>query len=187
MLKKQLTKWFLLSCLVGGSLSAAEKVGVVNFATCVAESKVGQEEQGNFDTIKQQLGSHLEKTEKELSDLASKLNDPDYMDGLSPEAERELKEKIHDHEEKLKEQDIRFVELSGDVKHIKDRIDNGLSQTVTEIRKKMDEFIPLVKESSEWAGRFKQAVYFVAIIAFGGGIVSLAFQLIAIITEKTLK
>ena len=101
MFKKQLNQWIFLSCMVAGSLSAAEKIGVVNFATCVAESKVGQEEQGNFENIKKQLGAHLEKTEKELSGLASKLNDPDYMDGLSPEAENDLKEKIQNLNEEL--------------------------------------------------------------------------------------
>lgn len=95
MFKKLCTKWVLLSCLAAGTLSAGERIGIVDFTNCVAESKVGKEEQGNFDNIKQQLGTHLEQTEKELTGLASKLNDPDYMDGLSPEAEQELKEKVH--------------------------------------------------------------------------------------------
>lgn len=101
MFKKQHAKWVFLSCLTAGSLSAGEKIGVVNFATCVAESKVGQEEQANFDNIKKQLGTHLEQTEKELTALASKLNDPEYMDGLSPEAENSLKEKIQNLNEEL--------------------------------------------------------------------------------------
>jgi hypothetical protein len=94
---------------------------------------------------------------------------------------------LKEHEEKLRESDIRFVELAGDVKHIKDRIDNGLSKTICQIKEKMDEFIPLVKESSEWSGRFKQAVYFIAVISFGGGIVSLAFHFAAIIAGKVFK
>lgn len=100
---------------------------------------------------------------------------------------QEIKEQLKEHEEKLREADIRFTELSGDVKHIKDRIDNGLSKTVCEIRQKMDEFMPLVRESSEWAGRFKQAIYFIAVISVGGGLISLAFQLVAMITEKVLR
>jgi chromosome segregation ATPase len=95
-----------------------------------------------------------------------------------------IKEQLKEHEEKLREADIRFTELSGDVKHIKDRIDNGLSTTICQIKEKMDEFMPLVRESSEWAGRFKQAVYFVAVISFGGGLVSLAFHFAAMIAEK---
>ncbi len=101
MLKAQYKKWIFLSCLAAGSLSAAERFGIVNFATCVADSKVGQEEQANFENIKKQLGTHLEQTEKELTTLASKLNDPEYMDGLSPEAEQSLKEKIQGLNEEL--------------------------------------------------------------------------------------
>ena len=97
------------------------------------------------------------------------------------------KELLKEHEEKLREADIRFAELSGDVKHIKDRIDNGLSKTICQIKEKMDEFIPLVRDSSEWAGRFKQAVFYVAVISFGGGIISLAFHLAAVIAEKVVR
>ncbi|MBX9924260.1 MAG: OmpH family outer membrane protein [Rhabdochlamydiaceae bacterium] len=94
MFKQSCKKWIFLTCLAAGSLSAAESVGVVNFADCVTNSKVGQEEQARFDGMKKQLGTHLEQTEKEMNDLASKLNDPEYLDGLSPEAEKDLKEKI---------------------------------------------------------------------------------------------
>jgi len=98
-----------------------------------------------------------------------------------------LRTQVKEHEEKLREADIKFVELAGDVKHIKDRIDNGLSKTICQIKEKMDEFMPLVRESSEWAGRFKQAVYFVAVISFGGGLVSLAFHFAAMIADKVFK
>lgn len=94
MFKQSCKKWIFLTFLAAGSLSATESVGVVNFADCVTNSKVGQEEQARFDGMKKQLGSHLEQTEKEMNDLASKLNDPEYLDGLSPEAEKDLKEKI---------------------------------------------------------------------------------------------
>jgi len=98
-----------------------------------------------------------------------------------------LRAQLKEHEEKLRDADIRFVELSGDVKHIKDRIDNGLSKTIYQIKEKMDEFIPLVKESSEWADKFKQAVYFLAIVSFGGGLVTLAFHFAAMVAGKVFK
>lgn len=94
------------------------------------------------------------------------------------------RKQIKEHEDRLNEADIRFAELSGDVKHIKERIDNGLSKTIYEIKDKMEEFMPLVKESAEWAGRFKQAVYFVAVVSFSGGLISLGFHLVTMITEK---
>lgn len=68
-------------------------VGVVNFATCVTDSKVGKQEQASFDSLKKQMGSLLEDTEKQLTEISQKFNDPEYMDGLSPEAEEEMKNK----------------------------------------------------------------------------------------------
>lgn len=104
-------KFLFLACLTAGSLSAGEHVGIVNFATCVADSKVGQAEQGHFEGIKKQLGTHLEQTEKELNDLAMKLNDSDYMDGLSPEAESELKEKIQHLNEELSRYQNQYYQI----------------------------------------------------------------------------
>ncbi|MFA6635692.1 MAG: hypothetical protein WCV56_01080 [Candidatus Omnitrophota bacterium] len=89
-----------------------------------------------------------------------------------------IRAQLREHEEKLREGDIRFTELSGDVKHIKDRIDNGLSKTIAQIKDKMDEFMPLVKDSSEWAGKFKQGIFYISVISVGGGLVSLAFYLV---------
>lgn len=84
----------LVLCAFATSLAADCSIGVVNFGTCISESKLGKSEQGNFENLKKQLGSHLEGTEKELNDLAAKLNDAEYMDGLSPEADAELRTKV---------------------------------------------------------------------------------------------
>lgn len=91
---KRLSKYLTVACLTAGSLSAAENFGIVNFSTCVTDSKIGKEEQTNFDNMKKQLGAHLEETEKQINDLSMKFNDPEYMDGLSPEAEDEMKNKM---------------------------------------------------------------------------------------------
>ena len=65
--------------------------GVVNFSTCVTDSKYGKHEQTQFEKIRGQWGSMIEETEKELKDVSAKFEDQDYLDGLSPEAEEELK------------------------------------------------------------------------------------------------
>lgn len=104
-------KILFLACITAGSLSAGEHIGIVNFSTCVADSKVGQSEQAHFEGIKKQLGSHLEQTEKELNDLATKLNDSDYMDGLSPEAEAELKEKMQNLNEELSRYQNQYYQI----------------------------------------------------------------------------
>ena len=75
--------------------------GIVNFASCITDSKLGKEEQSAFENLKKQMTDHLETTEKQLNELAAKFNDADYMDGLSPEAEDELKNKIRNLNEEL--------------------------------------------------------------------------------------
>jgi len=83
--------------LCAGTLTAAEpktSVGVVNFAHCMSESKLGKQEQASFESIKTQMTSLLEDTEKQINEIATKFNDPEYMDGLSPEAEEEMKNKF---------------------------------------------------------------------------------------------
>lgn len=90
--KKMFHKILFLCCLSAGL--SADGIGIVNFATCISDSKLGKSEQANFESLKKQLGTHLEATEKELNDLAGKINDSEYMDGLSPEADAELREKV---------------------------------------------------------------------------------------------
>ncbi len=86
-----------------GLASAADSVsyGIVNFTNCVTDSKLGKEEQASFENLKKQFTSHLEETEKQITELSSKFNDREYMDGLSPEAEEEMKTKIRTLNEEL--------------------------------------------------------------------------------------
>lgn len=83
-----------LLCTAAFAAEPAQPFGVVNFSTCVSDSKLGVQEQASFETLKKQMAGLLEDTEKQLNDLTAKFNDPDYLDGLSPEAEEELKTKF---------------------------------------------------------------------------------------------
>lgn len=83
--------------LTGGAIAAAPEapsIGVVNFATCITDSKLGKQEQQSFEALKKQMSSLLMDTEKQINDLAAKFNDAEFLDGLSPEAEEELKVKF---------------------------------------------------------------------------------------------
>ena len=95
-MKRHLIPSFLLSLLLSSAAFSAEaqNLGVVNFGTCVSDSKLGQQEQASFETLKKQMTMTMEETEKQLTDLTAKFNDPDYLDGLSPEAEEDLKTKF---------------------------------------------------------------------------------------------
>lgn len=73
---------------------AAElSVGFVNFQTCLEKSKLGQQEESNFESMKKQMSDSLEIAHKELEQIAKNLQDKEYMEGLSPTAENELKQK----------------------------------------------------------------------------------------------
>lgn len=78
-----------------GSFSPAT-LGIVSFKECIEKSKLGQAEQKSFEELKQQMGSVLDKTEKELEELAKKLNDNDYLESLSADAQNELKTRFQD-------------------------------------------------------------------------------------------
>jgi outer membrane protein len=92
MKKRYLVTAFILA---GLQLSAADqKVGIVNVENIVTETKLAKQEQSSFETMRKQFASLLEDTEKQLRDINDKLQDKDYLDGLSPEAELEMKNKF---------------------------------------------------------------------------------------------
>jgi len=68
-------------------------IGIVNFMTVITDSKYGKNEQEQLENIKKQWTTLIEETDKELKEVSDKLEDQDYLDGLSPEAEDELKAK----------------------------------------------------------------------------------------------
>ncbi len=83
------------------SAESAPSFGIVNFGTCVSDSKLGKQEQASFETLKKQMSTLLEDTEKQINELSAKFNDPEYLDGLSPDAEEELKNKFRTLNEEL--------------------------------------------------------------------------------------
>lgn len=87
-------KWIFAAALLGAVSLYGEKIAVVDVKLCVEQSKLGKQEQSSFDALKKQMEEVMVKKEKELSDLAEKLNDPDFLDSIPAEAETELKRKF---------------------------------------------------------------------------------------------
>lgn len=73
--------------------SQTMRIGIVNTKRCLEESKLGKQEQANFERMKGQMESILQEKERTLEEIESKLNDDDYMDSISDEAASELKRK----------------------------------------------------------------------------------------------
>jgi outer membrane protein len=91
-----MNKWILALLALTAPLTGAvdtNKVGMVNFKTCVDQSKLGKKEQTQFESMKKQMEQVIGEKEKELNSIAAKFNDADYLDSLSQEAEAELKHK----------------------------------------------------------------------------------------------
>ena len=79
---------------------------------------------------------------------------------------------------KIHAMEIKQTEVAGDVSHIKTRIDNGISGTLTKIFSKLDEIVPKVRDNTYWVGKFKQSIWWIATIGLGGGILGIFFFLI---------
>ncbi|MCK4934409.1 MAG: OmpH family outer membrane protein [Simkaniaceae bacterium] len=94
------------------SLNAAStKVAVVDFNTCLLDSKYGKEEQESFETLKSQMTTLIGDVEKQLGEIANKLNDPDHLDSLSPDAERELNVQFQTLSEELNRYQQQFYQV----------------------------------------------------------------------------
>lgn len=99
---KKLAKLSIASALVvavsavlcSATPAAGINIRYVNFKECVETSEMGKVEQSQFDAMKKQMEASLEGKEKEMNALAEKLNDGDYLDSISAEAETDLKRKF---------------------------------------------------------------------------------------------
>ena len=103
-------KWvFILSAFLITTLNGSEaQIGIVNFKTCVEKSKAGKKEIENFETLKSQMERTFQEKEGTLDSLSKKLNDPDYLDSLSPEKEAELKHEFRTLSQDLARQQSQF-------------------------------------------------------------------------------
>ncbi len=90
---------------------SAPTFGIVNFGTCVSDSKLGKQEQSSFEALRKQMTTLLEDTEKQINEINSKFNDPEYLDGLSPEAESELKTKFQTLNEELNRYQNQYYQI----------------------------------------------------------------------------
>ncbi len=108
------------------------KIGLVNFKNTVEKSKFGKQEQSNFEALKRQMETVLEEKEKTLTDLSGKLNDPDYMDGLSSEADKELKHKYRTLGQEMAQHQQQYMQILSQANM---KILQGLNEKVQEASK----------------------------------------------------
>lgn len=110
------------------------KIGVVDFKICVEESKLGKQEQASFEAMKGQMEKVVEEKEKVLTELAGKLNNPDELDLMSPEAETDMKRK--------------FRALSQEMQQIQSQFYQTLNQANFKIVQKISESVGKASEKA---------------------------------------
>lgn len=108
------------------------RIALVNFKTCVEKSKLGQKEQAKFEAMKKQMETILMEKEKALTEVATKFNDIDYLDSLSPEAEAELKKQYRTLNQEFNQQQNQFYQ--------------SLSQTNVAVIQKLTEAVTKASE-----------------------------------------
>jgi hypothetical protein len=57
--------------------------------------------------------------------------------------------------EKLHEMEVRQVEILGDVKHIKERLDNGMSHTISNLDQTLTKLVPVIDHHSSIVKRIE--------------------------------
>lgn len=72
----------------------------------------------------------------------------------------------------------RLARLETNVSQLQATINNDVKHTLSKIWDKVNEMCVAVKDNSYWVGKWKQAIFWVAVIAVGGGMVATAFYLL---------
>lgn len=116
----------------GAKADSGLKLRFINFKVCVEKSKLGKHEQAGFESLKKQMETMLSEKEKTLTEMEDKLNDPDYLDSLSPEAETELKRKFRALTQEISQQQSQYLQ--------------ALQQANFKILEKLDDLIAKASE-----------------------------------------
>ncbi len=86
------------------------KIAVVDFKECVEKSKIGKQEQQNFEELKKQMEKVLGEREKTLTEFATKFNDMDYLDSISESAQADLRKQYRTLTQEYQQQQNQFYQ-----------------------------------------------------------------------------
>jgi outer membrane protein len=87
--------WKVLGILsVLAATTAHADFGYVDFSRVLQNSSRAKQEEKSLQALQKELEDQVTKVEKEITQLAERLQDPDYIDSLSQEAEQEQKARL---------------------------------------------------------------------------------------------
>lgn len=75
---------------IAASVDNSLNIGIVNTKKCLENSKLGKEEQANFEKLKNQMETRLQEKKQALDEIEAKLDNSDWIDGVSDEAVNKL-------------------------------------------------------------------------------------------------
>lgn len=126
----------LFGSVAEGADVQGPKIGLVNFKSCVEKSKMGKQEQAQFEGLKKQMEQIMEEKEKTLTEISKKLSDQDYLDSLSQEAEAELKHKFRSQNQEMAQHQQQYYQVLNQANY---KILQKISDVVGEASKKVAE------------------------------------------------
>jgi outer membrane protein len=113
------------------------KIGVVNFKEVVEKSKIGKHEQQTFEAMREQMEKIIGEKEKAINEVGSKLQDEDYLDGLTPDAENELKHQYRVAAQELQQIQSQFMQTLQQANFkVVQNISDKVSKASAEVAKK---------------------------------------------------
>lgn len=80
----------LTSILLTGAAPALAATGIVNPTICMEKSKFASAKRGEIETFGKELQVKLETLHKEYKEVEEKLKNTEYVDSITPEAEKAL-------------------------------------------------------------------------------------------------
>ena len=150
-MKKRHVLTLLTSLLCFTSIQGfAEQIpyGIVSFPNCLTESKYGKKEQETFDKLREQMTSLVTDIEKQLNDIATKFNDPEFVDSLSPEGEQEIKARFQTLSEEHQRYQNQFMQVMQQANMQLMQKMNGHVQKASEVIAKKKKLPMIVREEA---------------------------------------
>ena len=136
-MKKSIIAAVLATFMFAGS--AYTRDTVVNFATCVTESKIGKKEQENLENLRKHFACMIEDSEKQLKEIAKKLEDADYLDSLSPKDEEKLRVEYQTLNEDLARYQNQYYQALNQANYqLMQKMSNHISHAAEKVAKKYE-------------------------------------------------
>ena len=89
------------------------------------------------------------------------------------------------HTDKIHELELSMVEIKGDVKHIRERIDNGMGATISKVWDKLNimavdraKMETMLSNNTSFIDKLKGALIWVSVISVAGGVVGVVWRVV---------